>query len=172
MGIKEKIARKRLLRIEKEICRIPELPNLNLVKNIGVLCQPGQTEAFKYLQDYFGKTETTLSSLCVYDENIELITEPHIIPKDLNWLGFPKSGMVDSFVEMNFDILFNIALKHNVIFDYIMLVSKAKFKVGGQADLANYFDLNINIGQNQNSLYLVEQQIFYLSNLKQDKINE
>ena len=168
MRIKEKIARKRLLKIAEEIHRTPEIPNLSLVKKVGVLCQPGQVEAFNYLQDYFGKMEVTLSSLCIYGKNVELINEPHLIPKDLNWLGFPRSGIVDNFVNMDFDILFNIALEQNITFDYITLVSKAKFKVCGQAGLANYFDLNINIGQNQNSLYLVEQQIFYLSNLKQN----
>ena len=168
MKIKERIAGKRLLKIAEEIHRTPELPNMDLVKKIGVLYRPEQKEAFNYLKSYFGKSQVMLRHLCVYDKNIELINEPHIIPKDLSWLGFPKPGKVDDFVKTDFDILFNIALKQNITLDYITLVSKAKFKVGGQAGLANYFDLNINIGKNENVLYLVEQQIFYLSNLKQN----
>jgi hypothetical protein len=92
-----------------------------------------------------------------------------IIPQDLNWLGFPKSGKVAYFTEMHFDILLNIAMKQNVTFDYLTLVSRAKFKVGGHTDLKNYFDLIINIGQNQNALYFVEQQIFYLGQINKNK---
>jgi len=169
MGIKEKIARKWLSKKAKTIQRIPEIPDLGLVKRIGVLWQPEQKEAFHYLQDYFNKKQVVFRHLCVYTENIELTDElNNLTPKDLNWLGFPKPGKVDNFMEMNFDVLLNIAMKQNITLDYLTLVTKAKFKVGGgQADMENYFDLNINIGQNQNALYLAEQQVFYLDHLKQ-----
>jgi len=173
MGIKERIAIKWLSKTAGTTKRVPEIPNLSLVKKVGLLWQPEQKEAFHYVQDYFSKRQVVFRHLCVYNENIELIAEPNaLIPKDLNWWGFPKSGKVDNFTEMNFDILLNIALKQNIILDYLTLVTKAKFKVGGQANLINYFDLNINIGQNQDALYLAEQQIFYLGHLTKKQENE
>lgn len=168
MGIKEIIAKKWLSKIAVKTQRVTEIPNLDLVKKVGVLWQPEQKDAFHYLQNYFNKRQVVLRHLCVYSENIELAAESNaLIPKDLNWLGFPKSGKVDNFIEMNFDILLNVAMIQNVTLDYLTLVANAKFKVGGQteADIKNYFDMNINIGQNKNALYLAEQQIFYLDRL-------
>jgi hypothetical protein len=166
MGIKEKFARKRLSGTAAAIKRTPEIPNLETVKKVGVIWQPEQKEAFHFLQNYFNKRQVVFRHLCIYSENIELAAELNaIIPKDLDWLGFPKPGKVDNFVTMNFDILLNIATKQNVTLDYLTLVTQAKFKVGGQTKMKNFFDLNINIGQNQDALYLAEQQIFYLGQL-------
>jgi len=175
MGIKERIAIKWLSKIAVTTQRVPEIPNLDLVKKVGVLWQPEQKEAFHYIQNFFNKRQVVFRHLCVHSENIEFVVEPNVlIPKNLNWLGFPKHGTVDNFTEMHFDILLNIAMEQNVTLDYLTLVTNAKFKVGGQANLKNYFDLNINIGQNQNALYLAEQQIFYLGHLnnKQQQINK
>ena len=173
MGIKEKIAIRWLSKTAAKIQRTPEIPDLSLVKKVGVLWQPEQKEAFNYIQDFFSKRQVVFRHLCVYNENIELVTNPNaLVLKDLNWWGFPKPGKVDNFTEMQFDILLNIALQQNVVLDYLTLVTKAKFKVGGQADTKNYFDLNINIGQNQNALYLAEQQIFYIGHLNKKQTDE
>ncbi|MDR2910991.1 MAG: hypothetical protein LBV47_06475 [Bacteroidales bacterium] len=173
MRIKEKIAIKLLSRVAGLLQHTPEIPTMSLVKEVGVLWQPEQKEAFQYIHNYFINKNVILNDLCVCNENVVLdATSNTIIPKDLNWLGFPKSGKVDNFTEMHFDILFNIAIKQNVTLDYLTLVSKAKFKVGGQTDLKNYFDLSINIGQNQNALYFVEQQIFYLGQINKKQVNE
>ena len=69
---------------------------------------------------------------------------------------------------MNFDILLNIALSQNLALDYITALSQAKFKVGSSPNASNYFDLNINIGENNDALYLAKQQIFYLAQLKKN----
>lgn len=173
MKIKERIAIKWLSKTADAMQRIPEVPNLSLVKEVGVLWQPEQNEAFHYLHNYFVKKNINFNHLCVCHKDTELVADSNaLIPKDLNWLGFPKSGKVDNFTNICFDILLNIAIKQNVTLDYLTLVTKAKLKVGGQADIKNYFDLNINIGQNQDSLYLAEQQIFYIGHLNKKQVNE
>jgi len=166
MGLKQKIALKRLQKTEADIQRTPEIPDLNSVKKVGVIWQPEQKEAFLFLQDYFSKKQVVFRNLCVYNENVELAAESNsIIPKDLDWLGFPKPGKIDGFTEIQFDILLNIAPMQSITLDYISLVTQARFKIGGVVNEKNYFDLNINIGQKQDALYLAEQQIFYLGQL-------
>ncbi|HSH19248.1 MAG TPA: hypothetical protein VLA03_02270 [Draconibacterium sp.] len=68
-------------------------------------------------------------------------------------------------MSIRFEILLNIALEDNLVLDYITGLSKAQFKVGSSAKPKNYFDMNINIGENTDPMYLAKQQIFYLAQL-------
>lgn len=166
MGLKDKYANKKLQKKEAEIQRKPEIPNLDTIKKVGVIWHPEQKEAFHYLQEYFSKKQVIFRSLCVYNEKNEMAIDSNsIILKDLNWWGFPKPGIIDSFAEMQFDLLLNISLEQNLALDYITLTTQAKFKIGWSPNEKNYFDLNINIVQNQDALYLAKQQIFYLGQL-------
>lgn len=166
MGIKEKYAIRKLKKTEASIHRKPEIPDFDNIKKVGVIWQPEQKEAFHFLQDFFSKKQIIFRSICVFSENIEMAADSSsLIPKDLNWWGFPKPGKIDSFTEMHFDLLLNISMKQNVTTDYITLVTEAKFKIGWSPNEINYFDLNINISKNQDALYLAKQQIFYLGEL-------
>lgn len=166
MGLKEKYAKKTLLKKAGLIKRSPELPNLNIVKKVSVIWQPSQKKAFHYLQDYFIKKQVIFRSLCVFEENSEPFADINsLIPKDINWLGFPKQGKIDGFIEMEFDLLLNVALEQNITLDYITAITRAKFKVGWSPDENNFFDLIINISKNRDALYLAKQQIFYLGQL-------
>lgn len=166
MGIKEKYIKKKLERKEASIKRKPEIPELDSIKKVGVIWQPEQKEAFHFLQDYFSKKQVIFRSLCVFHENVEMATDSNsLIPKDLNWFGFPKKGRIDSFIDLHFDLLLNISLEQNPTLDFITLSADARFKIGWSPNQNNYFDLNINITQKQDALYLAKQQIFYLGQL-------
>ena len=174
MGIIEKYAIRKLREMEAAIRRNPEIPNLETIKKVGVIWRPEQKEAYHFLQNYFNKKQLIFRSLCVLDKPVGMMVEANTLsPKDINWLKFPKSGTIDGFTKMNFDLLLNIALEQNITLDYLTLHTLARFKIGWSPVEKNYFDLNINISQNKNALYLAEQQIFYLGLLnKKKKINE
>ncbi|KAF0236277.1 MAG: hypothetical protein FD181_2848 [Prolixibacteraceae bacterium] len=164
--IKEKIARRKLAKITSAIERTPVFPNINTVKTIGVIWQPTQKEAFQYLKSYFNREQVIFRGFCVF----EAITNPHqdantLTVKDLDFWGLPKKDKVDEFINIRFEVLFNIAFEDNLVLDYITALSQARFKVGSTQIINNYFDLNINIGENQDAVYLAKQQIFYLAQL-------
>ena len=166
MGLKENYARKKLEKLVAANRRTAVLPDVNTAKVIGVIWQPSQKEAFTWLRNYFVRDQIIFRGFCVFEE----LASPHPDPssltvKELSWLGLPKYEKVSEFTEMSFDILFNIALSPNIAVDYITGLSRAKFKVGSSPDDKNYFDLNINIGENRNVMFLVKQQIFYLAQL-------
>jgi hypothetical protein len=77
----------------------------------------------------------------------------------------PKKEKVDEFINIRFELLFNIAFEDNIVLDYITALSQAKFKIGSSQKTNNYFDMNINIDENQESTYRAKQQIFYLAQL-------
>ena len=164
--IKEIFARKKFERLISTINRKPVFPNINTVKTIGVIWQPTQKEAFQYLKNYFNREQVIFRGFCVF----EAITNPHqdsntLTVKDLDFWGLPKKEKVEEFTNIRFEILLNIAFENNLVLDYITALSQARFKVGGSPDENNYFDLNINIDENRDAMYLAKQQIFYLSQL-------
>lgn len=171
MGIKEKIAQRKLAKLARNVSRKPVFPDVSKAKVIGVLYHPSQKEALNYLKSYFNREQIIFRGFCVFEEN----SNPHpdansLTVKDLNFWGLPKSEAVRDFIEMKFDILLNISLNQNLVLDYITLLSRAQFKVGSSPDEKNYFDLNINIGEKQDVMFLVKQQIFYLAQLNKKQI--
>lgn len=166
MGFKEKYARKKLNKLASTVSRKPFLPDIDKVKTVGVIWQPTQKEAFTWLRNYFNRDKIIFRGFCVFEETVN----PHeysntITTNDLTWWGLPKPEKSDEFINMNFELLLNIALKQNLVIDYITALSQAKFKVGWSPEENNYFDLNINIGEKEDAMYLAKQQIFYLAQL-------
>jgi hypothetical protein len=164
--IKEIFARKKFERLISTIDRKPVFPNINTVKTIGVIWQPTQKEAFQYLKNYFNREQVIFRGFCVF----EAITNPHqdsntLTVKDLDFWGLPKKEKVEEFTNIKFEVLFNIAFENNLVLDYITALSQARFKVGSSPDTNNHFDLNINIDENRDAMYLAKQQIFYLAQL-------
>jgi hypothetical protein len=166
MKIKEIYARKKLAKLISNIDRRPFFPDINTVKTIGVIWQPTQKEAFQYLKSYFNREQVIFRGFCVF----EAITNPHqdsntLTVKDLDFWGLPKKEKVEEFTNIRFEVLLNIALENNLVLDYITALSQARFKVGCSPNIKNYFDLNINIGENRDPMYIAKQQIFYLAQL-------
>jgi len=166
MKIKEIIAHRKFTKIISNIERTPVFPDINKVKSIGVIWQPTQKEAFQYLKSYFNREQVIFRGFCVF----EAITNPHqdantLTVKDLDFWGLPKKEKVEEFTNIRFEVLFNIALENSLVLDYITALSQARFKIGSSPEAKNYFDLNINIDENRDSMYLAKQQIFYLAQL-------
>lgn len=166
MGLKDKYAYRKLHKKASNIKRIVKLPHPDEIRKIGILWTPLQKEAYLFLADYFSHKQTIFRTLCVDINSPDASQVSNVITsKDLNWLGFPKAGISDEFINMDFDLLMNIALKQNKVLDYITALSRAKFKTGWSPYEKNFFDLNIKIDDKQDALYLAKQQIFYLSQL-------
>lgn len=171
MKFKEKYARIKLAKLAGKINRNPVFPDIDKAKTIGVIWQPTQKKAFTWLKNYFNRDKVIFRGFCVFEEAVN----PHeysnsITSTELTWWGLPKPEKTEEFININFDLLLNVALEQNLVTDYIMALSQAKFKVGWSPNENNYFDLNINIGENVDAMYLAKQQIFYLAQLNK-KIN-
>jgi len=169
MSIKEKYRNWKLRQELAKIKRTPFVRNIDEIKKIGVIWQPHQKEAVNYLRNYFNKNHIVFRTYCVFDELSNPVSANNTLTTaDLNWWGIPKPEKTQDFMQAHFDVLLNIALKQNYVLDYITSLTQADFKIGWSPDEQNYFDLNINIGENQDVMFLVKQQIFYLSQLNKN----
>ncbi len=170
MNFKEKYARRKLKKLATRVKHQPVFPNIDEIKVIGVLWQPTQKDAYNYLKDYFNRDKVIFRGFCVFEEGINPPPYTNTITvNDLNWWGLPKPGTLDEFIQMNFDVLLNVAIHQNLVLDYITALSRAKFKVGWSPEENHFFDLNIKIGEKQDSIYLAKQQIFYLAQLNKKR---
>jgi len=162
----EKYAYRKLQQKAAALNRRVKLPHPDSLNKVAVLWQPEQKEAYQFLRNHFSHELIIFRNICVYshdpvvDVGINAIT-----PQTTNWLGFPKKGIAEDFLNTEFDLLLNIALDNNLVLDYLTALSKARFKVGWSPEENNFYDLNINIKGKQDALFLARQQIFYLGQL-------
>lgn len=148
-----------------------KLPDPEALKNICVLWRPPEEQAFQFLHDHFLHTKAIFRNICVMDKNSIFDSATNVItPRDLTRVGLPKEGIADEFLKTEFDLLLNVAMQQNLVLDYLTALSRARFKIGCSKSAHNFFDLNIEIGGNEDSLYLARQQIFYLDQLNKTKV--
>ena len=86
--------------------------------------------------------------------------------KNLNWLGNPKHETINTILRKEYDLLFDFSIKKYFIFEYITVLSKAKFKIGLFSDSSQYYDFMINLGKDIDFKKYVEDVKHYLSNIK------
>src|SRR5690554_4167723 len=166
MNLIERFAYRKLLKEAADVKRQIILPSPDSIRKVCVLWQPMQEQAFKYLHNYFLHSQVIFRNLCIYRREAILAASTNIItPKDLNWMGFPKEGVADEFIKSEYDLLLNIALEQSPVLHYLTAFSRAHFKIGWTSTEPNFFDLNIQINNRNDALYLAQQQIYYLEQL-------
>lgn len=169
MGFKQRYCNWKLSKELANIKRTPVIRNIDDVRKVGVIWQPTQKDAEKFLKDYFNKNQIIYRSFCVFDENSNpSASNNSLTTNDLDWWGIPRQEKVGEFMQMNFDVLINISLNQNFALNYLTALTQSDLKIGYSPREQNYFDLNIKIKENQDSMYLAKQQIFYLAQLNQN----
>jgi len=87
--------------------------------------------------------------------------------KDLNWYKLPKSDYINTFINKEYDILIDLSTSNDLILQYIIGLSRAKFKVGRQRrGFTKYYDLMIRMKRKAPMTDFAEQAIHYLTVLK------
>ncbi len=166
MGFKQKYAYKKLAKLVEAQNRKPVVPVLTPHSKIAVIWQPSEKPVVQYLREHFNKTGTIFRDYCIFDSNSNPASDSNSFSTtDLNWWGIPKPEKIRDFVDTDFDLLLCIARDWNFYLEYLLALSKAKFKIGSSENEKNPFDLNIKIEENRDTMYLAKQQIFYLAQL-------
>lgn len=86
--------------------------------------------------------------------------------EEFTFLCFPKDeATVNAFINKEFDILLNLCAKENLFVDYLMALSKAKFKVSPQLSNNNFADFILQFKDNKplNSAVILSKIREYLS---------
>ena len=93
------------------------------------------------------------------DFNLASLNIDYFNLKDCNFLGYPNSDNVNNFTSEKFDIIINLSDEENLMYDYIVSRSSARFRIGKSN--INLYDLVLNLKTNELKDYITEV-IFYL----------
>lgn len=167
MSIFRKYQLKILRKRSADIKRTVKLRNPDQVQKVGILWNEGDSKAYNYIYEQFKSPKVIIRNLC-YTNNKDIDDSNMITSKDMNWLGFPRGGNMETFIQADFDLLFNLSVKHNFALDAITALSTASFKIGWDREKLGLYDLSIDVSEKPEALFLAEQQIFYLKQLNKN----
>lgn len=165
MNLVEKYCRTLLLKRAAEVKRTIRICSPDLVKKVGILWQESDVKAFNYLQEYFRSKSAIVRNIC-YSAAKESSESNVLAKKDISWLGFPHKGTIETFIRTDFELLINVSTVTCFPLDVVTALSEASFKMGWDLNNYGFYDLTINVSKNPDSLYLAEQQLYYLKSLK------
>lgn len=170
--------KKRLFLAHKKQQRVVNIVTLAGAKSVGILWNPADEESIETYEQLrqilngrgikpFGiafinskREKETLATV----SNSLLINNSNI-----NFWGKPRSGDGLQFMQQDFDILIDLSINKCIALQYILIHSSARFKVGWKSDDPNVYDLEIDVIANPQCRFLMEQIIFYLEKLNENR---
>ncbi len=169
--------KRRLLLAYRKQRRIVDIINLTNARSAGILWNPLDEESIETYESLrkilnekgiksFGiayisskREKDTLSTV----SNSWLINNSNV-----SFFGRPKSGDGTQFIQQEFDILIDLSINKNIVLQYLLIHSLAKFKVGWKSGDPNFYDLEIDVTANPRCRFLMEQIIHYLEELNEN----
>lgn len=89
-----------------------------------------------------------------------------ITKNDFTWYGAARNEALEKFIKTPFDILIDLSMEQIFPLEYIVQLSQATFKIGRLNQLLLY-DFMIDVKNEENINYLIQQISVYLPSLKQ-----
>ncbi len=175
--IKTSIGNFILAKKQKRLKRTKKVHNLTTAKDIGVLFEVTHMEDYHKIDpflSFLSEKDINLFALAYYPrkeipENLHGISTLNIFCNgDLNWYRRPKGLVIDKFMRKNFDILIDLSNGNYFPVKYINNLSKAGFKVGKNGKSGFEHDLFIQINENHEENFYIEQLKYYLSNINKN----
>jgi len=170
-NIKEGIGRKILKIKTKSLERNKQAFSFDKARTAGILLNAKDVKTFELTQTFIkfirSKDIETLSFGYVDDEKVisaydYQIGMDHFTKKQLNWYNKPIGLSIEQFISKEFDILIDLTLDEFFPVQYIVGISRAKFKVGRFISDNSYYDMMIDIEKKNTLEYLIEQITHYL----------
>lgn len=157
----ERYSRKQLMKKVAATKRVVRIVPLDHVKKVGILWHENDSRAFTYLQEQFRSRSTIVRQLCFSDTGNS--TDSNVLTKkDFNWLGFPVSGTIETFIATEFEMLINLSTHSCTPLEVITALSAASFKIGWDQGKMHLYDMSIDVSLQPDAYYLAEQTMIYL----------
>lgn len=142
--------------------------NINEIKTAGILFDATHLVSYDVVKNFL----KTLNDKQIDVSVIGFVNSKYLIDhylyrkgfifltkKDINWYGKPDLSLVKSFINKEFDVLFDLTLEECFPLKYIAVMSKAKLKVGKYSESNNYLDLMIDINKERNLIKQIRDEI-------------
>jgi hypothetical protein len=173
-GLAETIGKRVLKRKTRGFQREVQVQNFDTAKSAAVVFDTSETDSFPVIKD-FRKFLVKKGIKCrvygyVPQKEIpqEMLFWKHysfITHKDLTWYMKPKGEAAESFYNFDPDILFDFTRDVPLEMQFLVRLSRARFKVGCFTEEENDYDLMINMTGRCDIGYFSEQVKHYISML-------
>ena len=114
-----------------------------------------------------------VESLIFFDQKetneVATTAETILTQKDLSWLGIPKKEATTEIQGKEFDLLFDFSIKQHFALNYVLSLSKAKFKIGMLPGTSAQYDFMIDLGTSRKISEFIKQIKHYLPLLNNNK---
>jgi len=173
MGLKSKIANRILNSKLDSVVREKKVFNLDSAHSAGILWTFDQKESYDWLETELRKAGIKPTGMCYFQ------MKKALIPQDVNgfsrkqtscWIGIPRTELAKNFIHQKFDILIDLTGQKIFPLLYVSALSEAAFKIGYSGNSDNYYDWNIEFGEQPETSQLTEQILYYLKRINKTTI--
>ncbi|WP_372645096.1 DUF6913 domain-containing protein [Ancylomarina sp.] len=173
----EKIARIILNNLLRKHSRRVEFHNMKSANHIGILFDTNQKENNSIVSDFYRdlKDQGYKINVAGWYTGTDIPKKPlntldftYFSEVDSNWKGIPHTHEISEFFKQKFDILFVLTQSEELPIQYLVSLSPAAFKVGANANNADYLDFMIELKENGSIKELIQNSISYLSEIKKN----
>jgi hypothetical protein len=173
------VARWVLNRQRKTRHRNKKVFNLRTARTIGIVYDASSTNHFEAVVEFakdLSKRKLSVEILGyvkardIPDNYLFKKGHAYFIKKDVNWYYRTRNPDALKFMNQKHDILIDLHLTRNFIFDYIVGMSLARFKVGRYRDVPNYYDLMIQVSEEPTFEYFIQQVQYYLDMINRPEL--
>lgn len=167
MGIKSKIAQKLLSSQLGTVTREKKVFNLDSATSAGILWEIDQRESFDRIEKELRSSGIETTGLCYFPIRNSVIPDEikGFTRKQTTWSEIPKIELAEDFIHQKFDILIDLTGQKHLPIIYLTALSEAAFKIGYAGNGENYFDWNIEFGEQPETSQLAEQILYYLTRI-------
>ncbi len=166
-----------ILRMQlKKLKRKKSTFNLETAKTAGVILNASNQTSYEETREFveFLRKKNIKVYALGFVENFEVLEffNSHkdfrfFSRKNINWYYKPKSPIVEKFISIEFDILFDLSLKDYFPIKYIVAHSKSKFKIGKISEYKfEYHDFILKFEKDKDVKYFIKQIKFYFKLIK------
>ncbi len=173
-SIKEKIGYWLLDNQAEKVKRNPAFINLEEAKNIAIISNIDSIEKYKIISNFIkwlrSKNKDVFVIAFVENEEFKSFFEKEksilfFNKKNITWYGKPRNIKYQDFIEKEFDLLIDTSLHQFITFHYLVAMSKARLKVGKYCEKYAYYDFMIDVGNNNDFKFFIDQIKHYLCDL-------
>lgn len=173
-GIRENIGRRVLKKKRKGIQREVHVHNFDTAKSAVILFDTSDQGSFQAIKDFrkfieskgikcraFGYVkQKEIPQEMLFWKNYSFITK-----SDLNWYLKPIGESVESFYNLDPDMIIDFTRDLSLELQFLIQLSSARFKIGSFTEMENDYDLMINLDETNDVAFFAEQIKHYVSML-------
>ena len=171
-GLRETIGNRVLKNKLKGFHRETHVYNFETAKSAVILFDAQLHNAFHVVWEFRGFLKDKGVNCTIYGyinqkevpQDMLFWKDIHVITKrNLNWYLQPGGEAAELFQQEKPDILMDFTIDQRLELKFLVQLSPAKYKIGCYTEERNYYDLMINLSEQNDMSYLSEQIKHYVS---------